>query len=157
MPLILTDDEIAQLIAEPKPLPAEFRMRILPKRKRGHKEREMEIQGESGHRFRLIARESSFNPIDFSIILGYVLPGSNIIFRLRRYNGRSHEHTNKIERETFYAFHIHFATARYQETGFSEDAYAEITDRYSDFLSALECIINDCAFRIPPEPQMSLL
>jgi hypothetical protein len=51
---------------------------------------------------------------------------------LRRHNGRSHEHTNQIEASTFYDFHIHMATERYQELGMREDAYAEATDRFGD-------------------------
>ena len=56
-----------------------------------------------------------------------------VLFRLRRYNGRSHQHTNKIEEITFYDFHIHTATERYQDAGYAEEHFAEVTDRYVDF------------------------
>ena len=75
---------------------------------------------------------------------------------MRRHNGKSHEHTNQIERNTFYDFHIHMATERYQEFGTREDAYAEITERFGDYESALRCLVDDCGFELPPEPQLSL-
>ena len=105
--------------------------------KRGHLERHMDIAGVATSQFRLIFRQSRENPLDFSIILAVRVPQSSRLFRLRRYNGKSHEHTNHIEGVTFYDFHIHFATERYQETGAREDTFAEPTDRYSDIEGAL--------------------
>ena len=78
------------------------------------------------------------------------------LFRLRRHNGKSHEHTNQIEQITFYDFHIHMATERYQELGTREDAFAEVTDRYGDYESALRCLVEDCGFEVPPNPQIDL-
>jgi hypothetical protein len=75
---------------------------------------------------------------------------------LRRYNGKSHEHTNLIEGGTFYDYHIHQATERYQQIGASEDTYAESTNRFSDFHKAISCMINDCAFETPFDPQRKL-
>jgi Family of unknown function (DUF6978) len=148
-----SDQDIARLIEEQKPLQEDYRSRIQLRPKRGHKEQELDIQGANGSEFRLILRQSNFNPLDFSIILAYRPPNSNILFRLRRYNGRGHEHTNRIEGNKFYDFHIHMATQRYQELGMREDAYAEPTDRFSDFASALQCMLNDSGFDIPEDPQ----
>lgn len=114
------------------------------------------MAGASGANFRLIIRLSDFNPLDFSIILALNPPESNQLFRLRRYNGKSHEHTNTIEGNTFYGFHIHEATERYQEIGAREDAYAEPTDRYADFYGALQCLLEDCGFELAPGSQMWL-
>ncbi|MBM3942398.1 MAG: hypothetical protein FJ316_05650 [SAR202 cluster bacterium] len=157
MALTLTDREIARLILESKLLPNgyESRMQLTPKR--GHSEREVDIVGASGDNFRLILRQSLFNILDFSVILAYRLPRSNELFRLRRYNGRSHEHTNSIERQTFYEFHIHQATERYQEIGAREDAYAVPTDRFADLSGAVECMVVDCNFDRPPQIQRKLL
>ena len=116
----------------------------------------MDIEGVDDNQFRLILRQSSFNTLDFSIILTFCLPDSNQLFRLRRYNGKSHEHTNKIELNTFYNFHIHTATERYQEFGTREDAYAEPSDRFSDFHTAINCMLSDCGFDVPKNPQTSL-
>lgn len=153
---IFTDEEIGALISEKKPLPADYRTRILVRPKRGHKEREMDLKGESGSEFRLVLRQSISNPLDFSIILAYRPPQSNILFRLRRYNGKSHEHTNIIEGSSFYDYHIHQATERYQQMGAREDSYAEKTDRFSDFQRAVSCLVEDCGFEVPARTQKSL-
>jgi hypothetical protein len=102
------------MIQERKPLPENYRARVQLRDKRGHKERELDVIGES------------------------------------------HEHTNQIEGGTFYDFHIHHATERYQESGAREDAFAEVTDRYADFHSALRCMFEDCGFEAPQEVQPSL-
>ncbi len=151
MPILLTDAEISALVKEQKLLPADYSEKILLKAKRGHKERELELKGHNGSEFRLILRQSQFNVLDFSAILCFCPPKTSQIFRLRRYNGKSHEHTNQIERQTFYDFHIHHATERYQDSGLREDAYAEVTGRYADFYGAFDCMIADCAFQIPPD------
>ena len=110
----------------------------------------------SGNEFRLILRHNSINPLDFSVILAVRVPRTNRLFRLRRYNGKSHEHKNSVEKEIFYDFHIHTATQRYQVLeNKKEDKYAEVTDRYGDFNGALECLLEDAGF--PPDPQLRLL
>ena len=156
MAVIYTDNEIAALIQERKPLPANWRDRTRLKAKRGHDEQNLDITGEAGTEFRLIFRQNRINGLDFSVILAVLVPQSTQVFRLRRYNGRSHEHTNQIENETFYAFHVHLATERYQELGAREDAYARPTDRYSDFHGALDCLVVDANFSVPQNAQGNL-
>lgn len=151
-----SDTEIGTLMRERKPLPEDWRRRVQLRSKRGHQERELEMAGDGGSEFRLILRQNRINPLDFSIILAVRVPGSSQIFRLRRYNGKSHEHTNHIEAVTFYDFHIHMATERYQEIGTREDAHAEPTERYGDFHGALRCLIDDANLHVPPEAQSSL-
>ncbi len=153
---LLTDTDIQRLTNEPKPLPANYRDRIRLKTKRGHKEAEVQVTGLDGSTFRLILRQSKLDPLDFSVIVGYEMPNTNALFRLRRYNGKSHQHTNKLEQRTFFDYHIHEATQRYQEHGMSEDAYAEPTDRYADVDSAMKCAIEDCQFRLPSGAQLPL-
>ena len=156
MPILLSDAEIARLLNEPKLLPEDYRDRIRVRPKRGHSERELEIVGEDSSEFRLILRQSDINPLDFSIILGYRPPKLNDIFRLRRYNGKSHEHTNTLESQTFYQFHIHIATERYQASGLREDSFAEPTNRFSDFQGAVRAMLADCGFVLPDSPQGEL-
>ncbi len=151
-----SDHEIVQMLRERKHLPGDYQAKLHLREKRGHKERELDLEGEQGSQYRLILRQSNFNLLDFSIILAYSPPASTQLFRLRRYNGKSHEHTNHIETTTFYDFHIHQATERYQAIGTREDAYAEATDRYSDFRSALRCLLEDCGFEHPEGAQKSL-
>ena len=88
---ILSDHDIELLLKEIKPLPEDYRSKIQIRPKRGHKERELDVQGVNGSDFQLILRQSLINPIDFSVILAYRPPNSNQLFRLRRYNGKSHE------------------------------------------------------------------
>ena len=82
---------------------------------------------------------------------------SNQLFKLRRYNGKSHSHTNKIEKNSMYNFHIHTATQRYQKIGMKEESYAEETTRYADLRGAINCLIADCGFVLPPELQMEMV
>ncbi len=151
-----SDLEIAQMIQERKTLPGNWRSRVQLRGKRGHKERELGVTGEAGTQYRVILRQSDFNTLDFSIILAVNPSESNLLFRLRRYNGKSHEHTNHIEADTFYGFHIHYATERYQESGAREDAFAEVTDRYADYHTALRCMLGDCGFEVPLDSQPGL-
>ncbi|MGO9060397.1 MAG: hypothetical protein ACLQU2_23895 [Candidatus Binataceae bacterium] len=90
------------------------------------------------------------------MILAYLPENVTGLFRLRRYNGKSHEHTNQIEKNTFYGYHIHTATERYQELGMDEDGFAQPTARFSDLSGALNCMIEDCGFDLPPEQQFKL-
>lgn len=156
MDALLSDTDIAQLLKERKPLPIDYRAKIQIRPKRGHKESDLEIKGAEGHDFRFILRQSVFNPLDFSVILAYRPPKSNQIFRLRRYNGKSHEHTNPLEGNTFYDFHIHEATERYQQMGAREDTFAEPTSLFANYGEAISCMLNECGFELPPDPQMKL-
>lgn len=156
MAIRYSDQEIALLIQERKPLPADWRARLRIKTKLGHREQHLDLVGDARNEFRLILRQNSINPIAFSIILAVQVPESSQLFRLRRCNGKSHQHTNRIEGDTFYDFHIHIATERYQEVGPREDFYAEPTDRYSDFYGALHCMIEDAGLEIPGGSQGEL-
>lgn len=156
MAVNLTDSEIAAFISEAKPLPENYLQIIQTRAKRGHRERELRVAGANGNNFRLILRQSSFNPLDFSVILAWLPPQSTSTFRLCRYNGKSHEHTNALESERFYDFHVHRATERYQHSGLREDAFAEPATRYQDFAGALKCMIEDCNFQMPPSNQSGL-
>jgi hypothetical protein len=156
MAAMLTDAQIAELLQEPKALPANYRSRMQTRPKRGHRQRELDVEGTLGSTFRVILRESLINPLDFSAILAWVPPESTGLFRLRRYNGRSHEHTNTLEGDRFYDFHVHQATERYQQSGLREDAYAVPSDRFQDFHDAVRCMIAECGFVPPPGDQATL-
>ena len=151
-----SDQEITDLIYERKPLARDLLSSVQFKPKLGHKEYGLDVKGDRGSNFRLILRESNSNQLDFSVILGVLPTNTNQLFRLRRYNGRSHEHRNAIEGERFYDFHIHTATGRYQDFGAREDWYAEPTDRFGNIHTALQCMISDCNFDVPENPEPSL-
>ncbi len=156
MAITFSDDEIAALVHERKPLPDNWRTRTRLRPKPGHREAQLILEGDAGNEFHVILRLNSNNLLDFSVILAVRVPQSNRIFRLRRHNGKSHEHKNLIENETFYDFHIHTATARYQELGTREDAYAEPTDRYGNYDESLQCLVRDASLVVPPNEQMSM-
>ena len=151
-----SDSGIEELIAERKPLPPKWRDQMRLRPKRGHEERELDLTSDVGNEFRVILRRSMVNILDFSIILAVRVPKSSQLFRLQRYNGKSHEHKNHIESNSFYGFHIHMATERYQEMGTREDAYAEITNKYGDYSSALRCFIEDMNLGAPTDDQLGL-
>lgn len=92
---------------------------------------------------------------NFSAILRVYARESNQTMNLRRYNG-DHEHTNRLERETFRGYHVHVATLRYQEAGLDAETYAVPTDRYSNPFEALNCLIEDCNITEPSSAQPSL-
>jgi hypothetical protein len=54
----LTDSEIAELIAEPKPLPSNWQTRLRPRPKANaqFEQRELDVQASSGRRFRIVIR-----------------------------------------------------------------------------------------------------
>lgn len=156
MAVTYTDQAIESLVQERKPLPVDWRKRTRMVPKRGHQEQHLDVTGDGGNEFRMILRQNTINILDFSVILAVLVPQSNQVFRLRRYNGRSHQHSNDVEGQSFYDFHIHFATERYQEFGAREDAYAEPTDRYETFRDAFHCMLADTGFDVPAEPQGDL-
>ena len=146
MEFFITDIEIDALIKEEKRIDqpiADFGRKL--KEKKGHKEFDLIVERSDHSAFKIIVRQSIENPLDFSAILGFIPPKKSEVFLLRRYNGKSHEHKNKIEKEpVFYDFHIHTATERYQKEGLREEFYAELTDRYADLYGAIECLVIDC-------------
>lgn len=146
---LLSDAEIDALVQETKELDLNHLNKTAYKLKGAHKERAFELVGGDGNRFRIIVRISTINAMAFSVILGWINPATGQIFRLRRFDGKSHQHTNKIEKEHFYDFHVHYATERYQKLGLDEDTYARIDNRFADYHQALNCMFDDCGFIYP--------
>jgi len=157
MARILTDEEIDRLLQEPKPLPANWESRLRPRPKSNFrfKQRDCEIKGKNGHVFRIIIRQSTINLFDFSIILIF-RDEDGTEFSLCRYNGKHSQHTNRLEKAKGLAdssfrnaFHIHIATQRYQEEGLNIDGYAEVTNKYSSFDTALCTFVRTNGFSVP--------
>lgn len=156
MSVTLSDADIRRLLDEPKSLPPDWKKRLDLKSRSGHGEQQIEFAGNAGSVFRVILRQSEHNVFDFSAILAYCPPDTNTVFRLCRCNGKSHEHTNRIEHERFYDFHVHWATERYQEMGGKEEGYAEVCGDYSDLHGALRCLCAQCSIAMPDDGQLSL-
>ncbi len=156
MSYYFTDDEISDLITEPKVFNGTIEDLMRFKESAGHESASAEIPRDSESSFLVILRQNKNNINDFSAIFAYQQKGNNTDFKLKRYNGRSHEHSNRIEGEKFYSFHIHSATARYQDAGLKEEKYAEKTDRYSSLKGALKCLLQDCNISVGEEAQSTL-
>lgn len=153
--VILPEQRIQELILEAKTIPAGLDPLGVLGQRNSHLRKDYKIVCPSGNEFLLALRKSVINVLDFSVILGYQLPHLHTVFRLRRYNGKSHVHTNPIEKQTFYDFHFHTATERYQRPGLREEHFAEVTDRYQTIEGAIQCMLDDCGFR-GPSSQMKL-
>jgi len=152
----LTDSEIEELISAPKTGADRLRGGIRWSVKGCHREAQVPAEGADGQQFRVILRQNLRNALDFTAMLAYCPPDTSAVFRLTRYNGKHGEHTNHIERNRFYEFHIHRATERYQRFGAKEDTYAERTTRYATLSEAIECLISDCGFEADASEQPSL-
>ena len=157
MDRILSEQEIEALVLEPKRIPEGLRPLKKLTQHGMHARRDFQVQSKINpdNEFAVMVRQSSINPLDFSAILGYKVPGTNTIFRLRRYNGNNHDQTNPIERTTLTGFHIHKATERYQKRGPREDTFAETTSNHSSLDTAIRALLTDCGFD-PPEIQADL-
>ena|SRR5258708_7618926 len=149
---ILTEEAIMELIVEQKPIPDGLQPLTRLTERNKHLRREYELTCKTGNSFVIKIRRSMLNPFDFSVILGHRLPGVNTIVLLRRYNGKSHYHTNPLDENVrFRGFHIHTATERYQKFGSKVEHFAEVTRRYANLDGAIECLLTDCGFRSPIE------
>ena len=156
MNITYSDQEIRALIQEHKVLPDNKRSKFSKTRNRGNDEYRLNITGEEGNKFQVIVRISVFNKLNFSVILGVKVPPPKKLFRLKRYNGDYHEHTNSIEDEEVKGFHIHTATEKYQKNGIREEDYAESTGRYNDVNGALKCLFSDANLEDPYASQDAL-
>ena len=156
MSYYFTDDEINALITEEKTHTGTIHEIMVLKESDGHKRNSFDIIRPDGSRFIIKLRQNVNDMNDFSAIIAFQEKGSNKDFKLRRYNGKSHEHSNKLEGNKHYAFHIHIATQRYQDAGRKEKSYAEATSRYSDIESALKCLLQDCNVKTIVNPQAGL-
>lgn len=152
-----TDDEIDSMISEEKYFDGSFEELLNLKESDGHKTTSIDFPRADGSKFVIKLRQNQNDINDFSAIFTFQEKGNNKDFKLRRYNGKSHAHTNKIEnQDIFFKFHIHMATQRYQDMGLKEESFAEATERYSNLRSALQCLLEDCNINMKSKPQTSL-
>ncbi len=153
MTILISDKEIQEFIDEEKHLDFDAGDLSAMKEKRGHKELDILIPRVDGSAFKIILRQNLNDSLDFSAILAYVPSGNSQDFKLRRYNGK-HVHSNKLDNQKFYDFHIHKASEKYQRAGLKEETFAEVTNRYSSLGEAFDCLIKDCNVIFPKDPQM---
>lgn len=144
---ILSDVAIGALIMASKPIPDGLHPLTNKMASRNQSARvDFDVDCATGERFVIFIRQNEINPLSFSVILGYRMPGFNRIFRLRRYNGK-HTHSNPIEKAgDFRNFHRHTATERYQQLGAKEDHFAELDTRFHSVEGAIQCLLQDNGF-----------
>lgn len=137
----MNDEQIAQLLSEPKVIVSKKRWATSA----GHSRQDYVVRSKDGKNdYSLYLRQSTHLQGAFSCGLIWS-PKSQDKLTLTRYNGYEHEHTNHIEGEKFTKqCHIHIATERYIEAGFKPDEYAQATDRFSTLDAALLCLLTDC-------------
>lgn len=140
---IITDDLVDKLLKTQKVVE---NPRARKKRDSGNERVTYILADEEGNRFNLYLRQNYNKGMEdaFSCGLSYVLP-SGEAFTLIRYNGPSHDHPNKLEKERLgYVSHIHKSTKRYLDETGKADGYAEATTRFYTLEGALHCLLNDC-------------
>jgi hypothetical protein len=161
MTRILSDAEIQQLLAEPKPLSPnwENRLRLAPKAQEAFSQRSLSLPLPNGHEFSLVLRSNRLSPLDFSVILVFKdIDSSEYV--LRRHNGPHPSiHTNEYEKRLSLpnavlpiCFHRHLATERYQKVGLKIDGYAEQANDYNNIRTAQDAMIRDAGFVLPSNP-----
>lgn len=147
MPNILQEEEIQRLITVNKTV---LNPGVRWKEGEGSKRKDFELEGPNKESLSLKVRQNTNLTVpnrinDFSVILMFHSPqGENYI--LLRYNGPSHRHFNKIEKNWLEKIpHIHTATERYQRDIGKIDGFAEPAEgKYHDLDSALRAMCADC-------------
>lgn len=160
---ILSDEEIAGLIAEPKECPEDWREKLAPRAAEGmrHATGSFTAMGAAGHEFTVLTRLLPADHLNFSAILRFDdTDGAH--YNLIRCNGIHGQHTNDIEKEQglepavfIDEFHVHWATECYQVRGFYVEKYAEPTEEYQGFGGAVLHLLRLGSFDIPREAQRS--
>ncbi len=138
----LTDEKILELIQIPKVVVSDD---VKEKRKGKHLQKNFEIVAKSDEniRFEIFTRQNLEIVEDFSCGLKWLAPGGEDMI-LVRYNGSSHPHPNKIEKNRLdFVNHIHRTTERYLQMG-RPDGFAELSDKYSNMTGALKCLSQEC-------------
>lgn len=157
-----TDDQIAAMLRVPKGLAADSEIQLRPK---AHKNGVVQLQGaidvpgDDERTYRILVRCGRHKSDNFSVILCVLgSPTHDGEFRLRRYNGNNHEHTNELERDTIsFQYHMHTATERYQmHVPEKPDGYAVQRSGFTDYWEALKIMFEECGFVQPPGAQLTL-
>lgn len=146
----LTNQEIRELIDEPKRMDRSAGSILQGMKAKGGKfpfilQNSHKFPRQNGRENWLIyLRFNTENPLDFSCGLGLLPEGRRELFSIRRYNGKSHRHTNRLDgQQIFYDFHIHQTTEKYQRSSYKDDHYADPTDRYTRLEEAFRCLLKD--------------
>jgi hypothetical protein len=153
---VLTDQEIAELLAESKPLPGDakatlLRLRALKKIRDGRSR--LTVRGKTGRKYQIevLSARSEMEPCKFRINIKYLVPHTRPLY-LVRCEGYG-AHTNTIERKARTGIqkipprqcHIHTITERYQLAG-KPLGYAEPTNEYDSLETAVDFVCYSFGF-----------
>lgn len=141
----VTDTKIAELIAMPKRV---INPSSRSKIKEGHEQYNYKIKSTDldEYEFELYTRQNLREEMedDFSCGISWLAPNGES-FTFKRYNGPSHNHPNKLEKEKLgYVAHIHKATEKYIKANLKATGFAEKSERYNSLKGALHCLVTDC-------------
>jgi hypothetical protein len=141
MPEIVTDAHLTTLRALAKSI---TNPRARPKDVEQMRRRNFEVVSLDGHqRFAVYTRLNLLMASDYSAGIRWIRPSGDEV-PLARYNGPSHEHTNRIERDRMsFQTHVHLATERYQQAGYKTDGFARAINDYQDIDSALVVLCRE--------------
>jgi hypothetical protein len=139
--MVLSDEEIARLLALPKVI---CNPRAREKRQWKSARINYSVLAE-GASFEVYVRQNLLVTDAFSCGLIYQHPSGEKV-TLMRCNGGYHRHGNPLESVDTIGVccHIHIATQRYMEAGRKPEHYAEPTSLYSDVSGALITLMNKC-------------
>lgn len=141
--MVYTDSQINQWMQVRKVLPPNWYATIW-------RQKTLYVWGDDNNRYRIIINDDFSYSLSFSVILLVYHVDTNEKTRLRRYDFHDTEHTNRLEGNSVYGYHIHKATERYQRNGYRIDDYAESTNRFSNIPGAIKCLIQDANFQGVP-------
>jgi len=141
----VTDIKIAELISIHKKV---VNSAARSKTKDGHEQYNYKVKsvGSDDYEFELYTRQNLREGMedDFSCGISWLAPNGES-FTLRRYNGLSHIHPNRLENEKLeYVCHVHKATEKYIKANLKATGYAEKTESYDTLKGALHCLVHDC-------------
>lgn len=141
----ITDDKLMDLINCPKKISnPHTRKRNLDGREQINYQ--AVATDDSGHEFAIYMRQNLREGMenDFSCGISWISTNGESL-TLKRYNGSSHIHRNKLEKVHLQlGFHIHYATEKYIKSNQKPEGFAESTARYLTAKGALHCLVSDC-------------
>lgn len=141
----VTTNQILDLIKVPKQLINPQARAIL---KSGHKQVNYNAIAQDGseYRFQIYMRQNLKVGLnhDYSCGISWLAPNEEHL-TLKRYNGPSHNHVNRLENNKLgFTCHIHTATEKYIKANKKPEGFAEPTKRYKSIDGALHCLVKDC-------------
>jgi hypothetical protein len=142
---VLTDEEIQFLISYPKVIitPPKTKLALT----QGHYRNGMELSSEDGkYRFTVFMRINEVFQENFTIGLRYHPADDPESIILLRCNGPHGEHRGPLDSQDnhFWTYHIHLAREIIIRQGLRSEAYAEETDKYSNYNDALSFFLRYC-------------